>query len=417
MLKLLLPRGDDRRSPAPRTAAERWGFGHSRILVASVALCSLGVANAPSRAELAARATLTATSSRPEDARVLELRGECEKFLALQHAVGMGVAILDDGKVVLDAAFGFADRETKRAASTDTLYRLGSISKPVAAAIAMQLVDEKKLDLDADVRAQLPGVAARMQPTTLRQLLSHTAGIRHYLDGRKDNSTEHKTTAQALELFVGDPLVAPPGTLYSYSTHGYTLVHAVLEAASKKSFVELVRERIRARGLASLDCEVLTEPAKPARTALYELDEKPAGAAEETSAVREAKLCGPREDNSWKYAGGGMESTVLDLARFGELVRTAKLVSESARDALWTRTKLNDGKEIAYGLGWRISPDGSVVLHTGSQQGAQSVLLVVPGAGLVIAVMTNTSGTKPLELASKLQQQLAPVSAPAPTGK
>lgn len=372
-----------------------------------VATCLIGVSTAFAQA--------TASPPRLEQRAldVAELRAACAAGLAEQHIVGMGVAILDDGKVVLDAAFGYADREAKRAASTDTLFRLGSISKPVAAAIAMQLVDEKKLDLDADVRARLPDVAARMQPTTLRQLLSHTAGIRHYVAGKQDNSTEHKTTAQALELFVGDPLVAPPGTLYSYSTHGYTLVHAVLEAASKKSFVELVRERIRARGLASLDCEVLTEPAKPARTALYELDEKPAGAEQPVGAAQEPRLCGPREDNSWKYAGGGMESTVLDLARFGELVRTAKLVSESGRDALWTRTKLNDGTEIAYGLGWRISPDHRVMMHTGSQQGAQSVLVVVPDEGLVLAVMTNTSGTKPLELALRLQKLLAP----EPAGK
>lgn len=405
MLNLLLPRRDE----PQRVADTREAFGRRAwILVASFALCSFGVAGASAREELAARTTLTASPSRPEDTHIAELRGECEKFLAAQHAVGMGVAILDDGKVVLDAAFGLADREAKRAASTDTLYRLGSISKPVAAAIAMQLVDEKKLDLDADVRAKLPDVAARMQPTTMRQLLSHTAGIRHYIAGKKDNSVEHRTTAQALELFVGDPLVAPPGTLFSYSTHGYTLVHAVLEAAGGKSFPLLVRERIRARGLASLDCEVLTEPAKPARTALYELDEKPTGAVQEKGAVQEAKLCGPREDNSWKYAGGGMESTVLDLARFGELVRTAQLVSESGRDALWTRTKLKDGKETAYGLGWRVAPDRSLIFHTGSQQGAQSVLAVMPAEGLVIAVMTNTSGTQPQELAERLHKRLVP---------
>ena len=78
----------------------------------------------------------------------------------------------------------------------------------------------------------------------------------------------------------------------------------------------------------------------------------------------------PREDNSWKYAGGGMESTALDLARFGDLVRRAKLVSETGRDVMWTRAKLSDGTEIGYGLGWGVAADRSQMSHTGSQQGA-----------------------------------------------
>jgi serine beta-lactamase-like protein LACTB, mitochondrial len=337
----------------------------------------------------------------PQRSETAELRDACEALRTEQHIVGMSVAVLDDGEVVLDAAFGDADREAQRKAETSTLFRLGSISKPVAATIAVQLVDEKLLDLDVDVRAGLSAFAERMQPMTLRQLLSHTAGIRHYALGKRDNSTEPRTTAQALDLFVGDALVAPPGTKHSYSTHGYTLVAAVLEHASGKGFVELVRARVRDRGMPTLDCEVLAD-AKPARSALY--DRQKDG---------RVLLCGAREDNSWKYAGGGMESTALDLARFGDAVRKAKLVSAAGRDALWTRGKLADGTEFGYGLGWRVAKDRSEVSHTGSQQGAQSALVVVPEDGLVIAVLTNTSGTKPQALVVRLRELLAAATAGA----
>lgn len=314
----------------------------------------------------------------------------------------MAVAVLDDGKVVLDAAFGDADREEQRKAQTNTLFRWGSISKPLAATITMQLVDEKVLDLDADVRERVPAMKERYPLVTLRQLLSHTGGVRHYLPLKPDNSTRHLSTTQALELFVHDELVAPPGTKHSYSTHGYTLVAAALEQATQKTYVELVRARIRDRGLPSLDCEVLAD-AKKERSALYDL----------AKGAESARRSAPPQDNSWKYAGGGLESTALDLARFGELVRTAKLVSEAGRDAMWTRAKLQDGSEVAYGLGWNVSKDRAEMAHTGSQQGAQSALLVVPGEGLVIAVLTNTNGTRPREVVERVRKVLAASAAGA----
>ncbi len=334
-----------------------------------------------------------------------ELHKTCSEFLAAQHIVGMAVAVVDDGQLIFDEGFGEADREAHRKVETSTLFRLGSISKPVAAVIAMQLVDEKKLELDADVRERVPAIAQGFPRLSMRQLLSHTAGIRHYRPDRKDNSTEHRTTAQALELFIHDPLLFEPGAKHSYSTHGYTLVAAALESAGGKSFVELERARIRDHELPALDCEVLSD-SKPARSALYDLD--PLGVAVHST---------PPQDNSWKYAGGGMESTARDLARFGDGVLHARLVSAAGRDALWTRTILDDGQKIGYALGWRVSSNGNEISHTGSQQGAQSALTIVRDQELVIAILTNTNGTKPQELVPLLRKMLAPQPAGAATTK
>src|SRR4030095_1401322 len=105
-----------------------------------------------------------------------------------------------------------------------------------------------------------PVLAGRLPGTTLRQVLSHTAGIRHYRPDRRDNSPEFKTTAQALDLFLGDSRLSEPGTKYSYSTHGYTVAVAALEHATGQPFVDLVRRRVRDRVATRLDCEVLAEP-------------------------------------------------------------------------------------------------------------------------------------------------------------
>jgi CubicO group peptidase (beta-lactamase class C family) len=296
---------------------------------------------------------------------------------------------------VFEGAFGERDREAKLAAEPGTLFRLASVSKPVTAAVAMQLVEKGELDLDASVSRFVEGLEPKLGALTLRRLLSHTSGLRHYRADRADNGTVHRTTREALELFAHDPFVAEPGTRYSYSTHAFTLAVAAIEGASKRDFRTLLRENVAAKYAPALDCEVAGE-AKSARSALYE--KLPAGIVMRSE---------PRENLSWKYGGGGLECTAADLARFANAVASAKVVSEASRDALWTRTKLADGTSVDYGLGWTVGDKAKLASHSGSQQGASSSLSVAIERGLVIAILSNTQNGGAPELAPKLREHLA----------
>ncbi|MFN0244583.1 MAG: serine hydrolase domain-containing protein [Planctomycetota bacterium] len=327
------------------------------------------------------------------DPRAASLRATCDAFAHEQRAVGFSVAIIDDGAVLLDEAFGFADREAARPARTSTLYRLGSVSKPVCATIAMRLVEQGALALDAPIGECVADLPETIRPLTLHQLLSHTAGVRHYAFGRADNGTTHRSTREALELFVNDPLLFEPGAKYSYSTHAYTLVVAAIESVTKRDYVHVLREHAR-RFAPSLDCEILTE-SKSERASLYD-----------GSGNGEAVARPVREDNSWKYGGGGLEATAMDVARFGQAVLDAEFVSARSRDEMWRPAVLNDASATNYGLGWRLAQDGSAVLHSGSQQGCHAMLLVVPDERLVIVVLSNTSGSGAPELAEALREQL-----------
>lgn len=329
----------------------------------------------------------------PASAPELALQA-CERFLGSSRAVGLTVAVARDGKVILSGGWGERDREAELPMLSGTLVRLASVSKPVTAALTALVAHEGKLSLDAAISAHVPDLPETLQPLTLRGLLSHTAGIRHYRADRNDNATGACTTREALALFVNDPLVAQPGTKYSYSTHAFTLVGATLEGATKQDFRTLLRERISKLVAPTLDCEVASD-AKELRSAAYELVYG--------KAVRAEK----REDLSWKYAGGGMECSAPDLARFADAVQRAKLVPTEVRDALWTRQKLVDGREIDYGLGWAVSAKSTLVSHSGSQQGASTMLTVDRESGLVIVVLCNTSGAKASELGDELRQILS----------
>ena len=336
------------------------------------------------------------------DAKIESLRATCVAFAKEHGTVGMGVAVIDDGRVVLDAAIGFSDREAARPARTSTLYRLGSISKPVCAAIAMQLVEQRLLTLDHKIGDYVSDLPETVEQLKLSQILSHTSGVRHYAVGHPDNGTTHRSMRDALQLFVNDPLLFAPGAKYSYSTHAYTLVAAAIESKTKRDYVEVVSERMH-RFAPTLSCEVVSE-SKPERASLYNRSDS-----------GEVVASPVREDNSWKYGGGGLESTALDLARFGQAMLDGKLVSAKSRATMWSPTMLADGSKSDYGLGWRLAPDGSAVFHSGAQQGCHSMLILVPAEGVVIAVMSNTQSCGAPELGQALREQF--LGAQAATSK
>jgi CubicO group peptidase (beta-lactamase class C family) len=321
-----------------------------------------------------------------------ELRAACAEFQTAHHIVGMSVAVLRDHDVVLDAAFGESDREAKAAATSATLYRLASVSKTVTATVVMQLVEAHKLDLDLDVHGYVKQLDDMLPVITLRQILSHTSGIRHYRDDREDGGTAHRTTSEALGLFIHDPLLFAPGVKYSYSTHAFTLAVATIESAAKRDFAAIVHDDVAAKCAPTLACEIASA-SEPQRTALYAVDK--------SGAVTRLE---PRDDLSWKYGGGGLESNALDLAHFAQAVAEAKLVSAASRDAMWTRSKTNDGQPIDYGLGWAVSQDGNTISHSGSQQGTSTCLTILRAEHLVIVVLDNTENSNARELVPKLTE-------------
>ncbi len=298
-------------------------------------------------------------------------------FLDQSGAVGVSVAVLNNGKL-WEAQAGYADRDAKLPVTPRTLFRLGSISKPVTAAITMRFVERGKLNLDEPASRHIFGFNDRGGQVTLRRLLSHTAGIRHYMPNRPEALFAPLPTSRALDLFSRDPLIADPGTKYSYSTHAFTLVAAAIEDVADHPFPQVVRSTV-GKLAPSLACEVLAE-SKPERTSLYT---KPNSGP--------ATNAGKRENLSWKFGGGGMESAAGDLARFGDAVMRAKFLKATSRDQMWTAQDLLDGTKTSYGLGWAIGKDGTRS-HNGGQQGCSTSLIVDPSSKTTVVVLANTSG-------------------------
>ncbi|MEM7307892.1 MAG: serine hydrolase domain-containing protein [Planctomycetota bacterium] len=311
-----------------------------------------------------------------------------DKLLAGGPEPALSVAVAAGGRVVFARAVGLADVEAETPASTATRFRLGSTSKALTSVALGQLVDERRLDLDAPVSRYLPDFPTKAHPFTARQLASHQAGIRHYR-GQAEymNRTRYESVTDALALFRDDPLLFEPGTRYSYSTHGYTLLSAVLEAADGRDFPALMQRRV----FTPLGME-RTGPEWPERDVEGRATYYQPGFGDALFRV-------PAVDNSCKWAGGGFESTPSDLATFGAALLAGRLVKEDTRALLFTPNPLRDGSPNSegYALGWRSGRtelpghgrEARIVHHGGTALGGRSFLALFPDDEVAVSLLAN----------------------------
>ncbi|HEX8765922.1 MAG TPA: serine hydrolase domain-containing protein, partial [Candidatus Acidoferrum sp.] len=288
-------------------------------------------------------------------------------FMSAINAPGLSAAVVLEGEPRWSEGFGMADLENSSPATSSTLFRLGSVSKPISATAVLRLWERGKLDLDAPVQKYCPEFPQKEWPISTRQLLAHLGGIRHYSpDGKGDvpeDSARHFSSMQeSLQLFANDPLVAKPGTKFNYSTYGYTVIGCALEGAGSEKFVEYLHKNVfEPAGMdQTRDDDFFT--VIPHRTRWYHKDK--------SGIVRNAGVL----DSSYKIPGGGIISSADDMAKFEAAILGDKLLKRSTRDLMWTSLKTTDGKETGYGLGWGIMDKFGlhILAHTGGQQGTST---------------------------------------------
>ena len=251
----------------------------------------------------------------------------------------------------------------------------------------MQLAERGKLDLDAPVQKYVPSFPEKPWPITARLLLGHLSGIRHYSGPAEVASTRHYTNLiEPLKIFQNDPLLFEPGTKYSYTSYGFNLLGAAVEAAAGVSFMDYLRAKIfipagmeRIRNDDSL-------AVIPNRARGYQ--KAPDGA------ILNCDLA----DTSNKIPGGGMIATAEDLVRLAIALQHDVLVRRDTRQQMFTPQKTKDGKPTTYGLGWQVGERNGrhMVWHGGGQQGTRTVLGMLEKEDIVVAVMCNTDGASPI---------------------
>jgi serine beta-lactamase-like protein LACTB, mitochondrial len=363
-----------------------------RAFVAIVASPLLLVGASPSGAPASvSAATCRQWAASPAFAsQIAAVRGLVPKMQRAFAAPGLSVAIAANGRLVWSESCGFADRAKRTPVTRTTQFRVGSVSKPFTAAIALRLAQQGRLDLDADIRRYVPAFPSARPRVTARKLGGHLGGIRHYQGGAEAvNRTHYRSLADSLKVFIDDPLVAEPGTRFSYSSYGFNLLGAAVESAASVPFVRAVQQ-------------TLLGPLRLRRTTVGGRAQGGTRFYEITNARRAAPA--PPIDLSDRYPSGGFLSSAEDLVRLGLGVTDRRFLSVASQRLLFTSQRTTGGAATGYGFGLEVhpSPFGVVAGHTGNVVGGTSFLLIHPKTRVVVALTSNigfVTASQPPDLA------------------
>jgi CubicO group peptidase (beta-lactamase class C family) len=326
--------------------------------------------------------TSQATDKYAEKLRAFEefVREQMEK----NKIPGLTVGFVKDDYVWVKG-FGYADLENKVPAKSESSYRLASVQKSMTAAAILQLAEQGKVKLDAEVQAYVPYFPKKKFPITVRQLLYHLGGIPHYVNRDAEQHIKvHKTTREAIAIFENFDLVAEPGTKFSYSSYGYNLLGAVIEGASGQSYADYMREHVW--GPLGMSGTRMDDPLDliPDRVRGYQLID---------GDIKNSEFI----DVSSRFAAGGARGTVLDLLKFMRGLNDRKLLSPASVDLMYAPVKTRDGnvsgfpKTAGYAMGWNLVPQksGLVVINDGGQQETRTFILNFPAKKFALAVAQN----------------------------
>ena len=327
--------------------------------------------------------------------------------LVEQNLPGLSVAVGAGGDIVWTEGFGWADLENRVPVAPHLRFRIGHASKALTSAAVGLLVEKGRLHLDDEIQTSVPAFPKKQWPVTLRQLMGHVAGVRHY-EGEEDYmpSAHCERASEGLQRFADDPLRFEPETRYSYSTFGWILVSAAVEAAAEEPFFTFMRTQIfEPLGMADTESDSATERI-PDRVTFYypRFSGDPKFGPELASTV----------DYSCFAGAGAFLSTPSDLVRFGMAVSRGKLLKPDTVEMLQTPQQLASGKETDYGLGWMLEtvplagePTPLASHASRTLLGGSTSFMTFSERGIVVAVTSNTSFADTRSIALKIAQAFA----------
>jgi len=303
------------------------------------------------------------------------------EYLSKPGAAGLSIAIARGDEIIVNKAYGLADVELEVPANAETMFRIGSVTKQFTAALIMKLVEQGKLSLDDTLAHLLPEFHDYADTVTLRQLLSHTSGIKSYTDLGEawwKTSCQEVTHQQMIDEVKEYPLEFTPGERWAYNNTGYYLLGMIVENATGLSYAEALQREFFAplkmeRSRYDSNADIIKNRARG-----YTI--------EKGRLVNAAPL-----GMSAPGAAGGIIATAHDLIFWQIALVNGKMVSPASYQLMTTPTRLADGSEHPYGFGLAMGTfdDHPTIDHGGGINGFNSMLSWHPDDELHIAVISN----------------------------
>jgi len=310
---------------------------------------------------------------------------------------GCALAVVEQGRVVLARGYGFADLGRRLPITLRTRFDIASTSKQFTAASVLLLAARGRLSLDDDVRRYVPELPRHDTVITLNHLLHHTSGLPNYIDllvASGKRYEEVTTDDDALAALAAAPqLQFPPGTAFRYNDSGYFLLSLVVKRVTGRSLREFAAENLFAP-LGMTDTRIVDDlndltRGVPGRAVPYERED---GSFRPLS-------------SAWEQTGdGGVNSTVLDLARWDANFYSGAVGGQALIAAMTAPGSLANGSPLPYGSGLFLDRfrGHRRVRHPGSWRGFCSELMRLPGRRLSVIILCNIGDADPAALAEQV---------------
>lgn len=323
------------------------------------------------------------------------------EFLKLKTPA-LSISIRKKDSILYNRTLGFADIENNISATSETKFRIGSVSKALTSGGLGVLLEEGKLKLNTSVNDLFSNKYDKLSNLTVQELASHTSGIRNYEIcfcfpiWEYYNNNQYATVKESVAIFADDELLFKPSSAFSYSSYNFTLLSLLMEKSSNKNFISFMNE------------EVFT-PLKMTNTTNLETGNIAVFYQVENEEYKKVF----KINNSNKIAGGGFVSTSNDLTKYGSAILNNKLFGKKIKEQLFVPVKLLHGEinKQNYGLGWRIdettkifkdSRKVKIVHHGGVAMGSTAFLLLLPEYNISAAITMNSNTDKGAQKLSEI---------------
>lgn len=325
-----------------------------------------------------------------------------EKYI---DVAGPGVAVIvaKNGKTLYKKARGLASIELQVPLKTNTVFRLGSITKQFTGAAIMMLVEQEKVSLDDNLHKYIPSFPTEGNEVTIKHLLTHTSGIANYTEDENIWKKELKTPITLDEMivrFAKHPMALKVGEANRYSNTAYVLLGKIIEIASGKTYAQFIEQDIFS-ALGMNDSRYGGLQIIPNRAQGY-------------TASENGYMNAGHVDMMWPHAAGSLLSTVDDLNIWYSALRSGKLISKASYQQMVSPFKLNNGEMSNYGFGLGLFELNkyAAIGHGGGIHGFVTHAFYIPSEDLYVAVLNNFDSGSPAIISRLLAAVALDISLP-----
>lgn len=339
------------------------------------------------------------------------VRAAIREQLVENGVPSIAVAVMQDGKILWEEGFGWADREKRTPADAHTMYSLASISKPITATGLMTLVQGGKVDLDRPAddylgSAKLTARVGDARAATVRRVAGHTAGLPlHYQFFYEDEPVARPPMGETIRRYAN--LVSAPGERYQYSNLGFGILDEIISRTSGLSYADFMRHEVfLPLGLTHTSVDI-------------------GPGLEAFAATRYDRNGAPIPFYTFDHPGASaVFSSAHDLIRFAgfhlknRLPGQKQILSAAMIDEMHRPVDPQAVREegSGYGVGFSVrTKDGyRVVSHTGGMAGVATIMQLFPDRNAALVVLTNSSSPAPRIIADRIAAIMLPGWKPSP---